>query len=687
MNAVDLDQSVDFSDGASDSSDSSQEQDVPDPDTSADAEPRVFKICGLCKFRFHEGQAIIAIDRTNSTLPLTWDPKYYPENEMYEPGGEKAFHAGCFRITGDFIFARGFLESCTWNLVRLDFHISWVQPPPSVVAQRTRWLKSSLSLELRQAINNRLPIEVCDNVAAYCISEYATNLHLNTWQRRDPSDPNEDIALPVFNGQTVWAQYVEVEGRNYVKSLSTVRMNDDDTKVFTAKSDFYSSMYFTEDSLGVRSVVVCPDDDATRCIDEPGLLWVLVPREYYRSPFYIRMNFDGLKLRNLDVTQYEKELHFAQRARWSIFPTEFEFRHTDSPGDDLYDSGHRATVHAIDWNLPGVSGYAIGLHGGSDLSITPNRLRRLSQSLVDAYSNSSSIWLYFPVDTNERVSELWLRSGVFPYDDDTGNQAESLIVVTNNGRSLILGPDIRSRSPLSDHLFSYEALVDLPSTAPTRTFYCDHSPGGSWLGFEKLTTWKKRKIELLFGPPARPVPRFWYDQFLSTSAELENVQRITPCRGWGNHIKGAIPGLLFTYADGHQRSVGQIRLDHLEETVNVASDRFWLGISDGDNNPDSTEHEEPCSLKGHVTWLGICEPMSRSDTKYLEIPLKGKLEWRSTWITVSTKSLVRYVEESESQNEMDQVLAREAASGKAASKTVKTFSVRTGDMCITYDEE
>ncbi|KAL9574141.1 hypothetical protein ACKAV7_001656 [Fusarium commune] len=206
----------------------------------------------------------------------------------------------------------------------------------------------------------------------------------------------------------------------------------------------------------------------------------------------------------------------------------------------------------------------------------------------------------------------------------------------------------------------------------------------SWLGFENIPTWNERKIELSVGPPTRRGPSFWYDQCFSTSAELENDQRITPCRGWVTCVENAIFGLLFTYADGRQRSVGQIRLDHLEDPVNVTSGRFWLGISDWDTDP---HHEEPCSLEGHVTWLGICEPMLKSDTEYLEIPLRGKLEWRSTWNTVSTESLVRYVEESELQSEMDKVLARKAVSGKTASKTVKTFYVRTGDMCTIYEEE
>ncbi|KAF5720472.1 hypothetical protein FMUND_4294 [Fusarium mundagurra] len=669
-------------DGASDNSlDSSQARDVPERDTSEDPEPRVFNICGLCKFRFHEGQAIVAVDRNNSTLPLTWNDKYYPENEIFHDHGQKAFHGGCFQIAGDVVFDKGFLESCTWNLVRFGlFHGSFTQPPPSAVAQRTRWLKSSLSLEVRHAIKNRLPIEVCENIAAYCLSEYATKLHLDAWQSRNPSDPDNDLTLPVSNGQTVWAQYVEIEGCKYVRSLSTVRMNEDDTMVITAKQNFGSSMelgmYFAQDSLGVRCVIACSDDEI-RGTEEPGLRWAYIPHRCYNFPLYIRMRFDGLKLRNLDVTHYERE-YYVQRTRWAVLPR--DLRCLGAPDDNFSESGDRAVVHAVDWNLPGVSGYAIGLQSSSIDSIVPYRPGKLPSALIDAYDNAESTFLYFPVDPEERISDLWLRSGDFPYDDDTLIRAESLIVVTSNGRSLVLGPDIRS--PRSDRSADYEALADLSSTTPTRTLYYKYSHNESWLGFERMTTWHNRKIKLSFEPPIWPGPYYWFDQFFSTSAELENLRTIVPCRGWRNCVDDEIFGLLFTYADGRQRSVGRIRLDHLQEPVNITSDRFWIGSS-GDTEPDE---EEPSSPTGHIIWLGVCKPEnSDMGMQFLEIPLRGELEWRSTWGAAITKSAV-HLGDRNLQSEMDQVLAYEAASGAIASKAAKTFSVRTGEMCLEEEE-
>lgn len=65
-----------------------------------------------------------------------------------------------------------------------------------------------------------------------------------------------------------------IEGRNYVKSLSTVRMNENDRMVYMVNPKLYSlmklEMHFTEDSLGVRSVIASSDDDI-QSTEDPDL--------------------------------------------------------------------------------------------------------------------------------------------------------------------------------------------------------------------------------------------------------------------------------------------------------------------------------------------------------------------------------------------------------------------------------
>lgn len=109
-----------------------------------------------------------------------------------------------------------------------------------------------------------------------------------------------------------------------------------------------------------------------------------------------------------------------------MFPRDLGY--LGAPSDKI-ETGHGAAVHAVDWNLPGVSGYAIGLHCSCIDSIVLYRSGKLSPALLDAYDNAASTCLYLPVDPDERISELWLRSGDFPCDDDDAlTRAESLIV-------------------------------------------------------------------------------------------------------------------------------------------------------------------------------------------------------------------------------------------------------------------
>ncbi|KAJ4111692.1 hypothetical protein NW769_006410 [Fusarium oxysporum] len=116
------------------------------------------------------------------TSPLTWSDKYFPDGESYTSvSHDKGFHAACVEIVGDNLSAKGFLES-------------------------------------------------------------STRLHLDAWQHRDSGGPEKEVTLPVFDGQSVWAQYIEIEGRNYFKPLSTIRMNENDTKILVAEPNFSPKM-------------------------------------------------------------------------------------------------------------------------------------------------------------------------------------------------------------------------------------------------------------------------------------------------------------------------------------------------------------------------------------------------------------------------------------------------------------
>ncbi|KAF4338689.1 hypothetical protein FBEOM_7395 [Fusarium beomiforme] len=590
----DAEVALDSSDDSSDnSSESSQAQEDPEPDRPEGLEPRILRLCGLYKLPFKEGVAVVVVNPANLTLPRTWTGSYSPaviEKDLQR--AERGFHEACVNIVGNELFADGFVDSCTWNPQQFG-NVS-IEPPPSFVIVRTRWLRSTLATLLRYSVNNRLPLEVCENIASCCLSEFATKLHLDAWLQRDPGGPKR-VTLPVHRGQTIWAQYIEIEGLHYIKSLSDIRVNEDDTKVFEHHPGVYQRLYFAENSLGVRKLIVAENGEIP-CISEtrlePGLRWVATPKEF--PPFYIKMRFD-------------------------VSPS--------LPYDRIFTDG------------PVLASQGLKL-----------------------------------LDVNERVSELWLRKGLFAHSENNRTLSKSLIIATNNGRRFVLGPHFQCRD--SYNVFSYQAIAKFPSTTPSQMFYQKSKFYSSWLGLENTATWDQCKVQLSFPQPSISNRYFWYDIFLSIFTELTGVRTITPCRGWEQDVRDAIAGLLFTYADGRKRSVGQIRLDHLEDPVTVVSERFWLGSSTKNGQP---RREDLWPPSGKIIWVGVYEPTSSAEMQYLEIPLGGQLQWRLSLGVYPSSDLVRHLEVGELKDEMDDVLAREATSGKTASEIPQSWPPRLED--------
>lgn len=68
------------------------------------------------------------------------------------------------------------------------------------------------------------------------------------------------------------------------------------------------------------------------------------------------------------------------------------------------------------------------------------------------------------------------------------------------------------------------------------------------------------------------------NQVFATTAQLEDIVEVVPCRSWAPGSTGIV-GLVFTYSDGHREAVGQVRLDHLLSPIRVEpTGDMWLGV-------------------------------------------------------------------------------------------------------------
>lgn len=163
---------------------------------------------------------------------------------------------------------------------RSDF----TEPPSSWTKRRTQWIKQTVATDLRQALGGRLPEEIYQHIASFCLRERACQLLIDLWLGH--SRPNTPVqTLYIGRYASVWAQYVEVEGLRYVKSLSTRRITQQDALVFKARFKKRSAtdrpeavlnIYYSEDYLGIRDIIVTEDEELPTLRMESGLSWAVL---------------------------------------------------------------------------------------------------------------------------------------------------------------------------------------------------------------------------------------------------------------------------------------------------------------------------------------------------------------------------------------------------------------------------
>lgn len=100
------------------------------------------------------------------------------------------------------------------------------------------------------------------------------------------------------------------------------------------------------------------------------------------------------------------------------------------------------------------------------------------------------------------------------------------------------------------------------------------------------------------------------EQYFWSWAMLDNTVQVATCRA--SMDDKHVVGLLFTYVSGSQASVGRVRLDYLEEPLQIDQlTGFWLCFRD----------REP-----QICGLSLIQP-TQPGLKYLHIECRGRLEW------------------------------------------------------------
>ncbi|KAF5971181.1 hypothetical protein FBULB1_9379 [Fusarium bulbicola] len=636
--------------------------------SSENEEPQALPRCCLCCFKFEPYDSFVVFKHRNPNLPDPWTGEYMEperveptglESAKYRPIFEEGYHPECVHLVAKGLPVGGSVHRAIRD--GTSYGVGYTELLPSVEPARVRRLKNKFAQEFMAIIGYRLPLEICENIGRHCLSGYATNLINDVWSNKDFEGP-QYASLRVTESSSIWAQHVEFEGLQYVKSLSITRKSESDTKLFEATPGILVSVYFAEDFLGIREVVITQVGNTPSLNQDQVLRWVANHRE--ALPFTFKYRTDGLKLRDLAITKSEDAEANYQQRRWAVLPNDLEASQPDLyPPRRVFGVPNEPT-RAVDWNLPGCRGYSVLIDNSSICDIIPHNIGGPSSQLVDVSNEHKGIWFYVPVDQDERIIELWLRI------EDHGflQHFKSLVLRTNKGRSLVLGIE-RSREPCKS--ITYQPITKLSLTDPSRMLYCKTRKRMFWLGFEQAMTWNQPAAGISITNPSKST-LCQVKELLSSNAELRGVKEVAVCRDWRYSKDVGIVGMLLTYADGHQRSLGQIRLDYMEAPFTVSSGKIWIGFEKPETEPFPEHFLE---WKRKIKWVEADKPLQNINREYLELPLTGSLDWKSCGTAGYWHHSVCHRESSELQDEMDLVLAREAESGGRPQGVVKTFAV------------
>lgn len=161
----------------------------------------------------------------------------------------------------------------------------------------------------------------------------------------------------------------------------------------------------------------------------------------------------------------------------------------------------------------------------------------------------------------------------------------------------------------------YEPLYEAePDDSP---FFVDESPAGVHAVASRPIAGSLTTRGLRLPAASSPYPQSGsYEDYLYTRARVDNVAHVSVCRADPSSV---ITGLVFGYTDGHRESVGQIRLDCLEDPFIIdMSQKMWLKIS---------RSAKRCPQVVDAGFAPIKKPLRKTGGEYLDIMWHGVLEW------------------------------------------------------------
>ncbi|CAH0046392.1 unnamed protein product, partial [Clonostachys solani] len=533
--------------------------------------------CELCKIPFKPGEPTVRSNPDGSmSSPWPYNPRRTQmghstlgvniQDRLPSPKAD-TYHVECGRLDIE--------AEVLWStLDKIDHRYV---PTQTTSERRLDWLRTKMSRDLNHRFE-KLPLELCRHAAGFCLPVLVSAFSMLTI-------PYEDPEITSFRvDRDIWARIVKFEDGAYFACLMNTPPPPPEDKasmvVKLAKPEgSVKVLYVAFNHLGIQRLVLGVDDEPPRIPPRDGVWWatMLVDGDTFTC------RSDGMKLREMKpaaANEFSWDQCWATPQPYNNLPLVYSL--TTSDASTL------TRIKVAEWNMPSITGYSVRW----DVRLSSIHAHVRGEDDFAFYDEMSrkrprAVWLYMPMDEGELIEQVWLRS-----DEGSFFPSPALIMKTNRSR-------VWEAGPRPEPAQSYTWTVLSQSTEAQRFFFNQSYFGISKLGFQPFPQPASAIPPVVPCPKSTPQKPLSSEDHFYSSAPLDGVVSIDIClKKKEKKVKKKgerkstpnITGLLFSYQDGRQRSVGHVRLDWLQGPTTI-------GVSKGIAFMLSEDRRKVVSLK------------------------------------------------------------------------------------------
>ncbi|KAF5581500.1 hypothetical protein FPCIR_10152 [Fusarium pseudocircinatum] len=535
----------------------------------------VSRRCGWCRFTIKPGDLItasasggtetVAFESCDSFNDEKLHATFRRCTSDHESCATIGYHVECSEIASSFgLDKRTFVQVARYSY----------EPSVQEDERRREWILNHLHQIMSKKFTN-LPPEILLMANKHLVLHHAiASLSHVSRSRQCTIEPLKDV----------WATHLDLDGIEYIASLSNTPKPGSRLLWREAKEQEESYLFISEDHLGIRQIV--NDPGAVTSKQGNSGWWRTLPI----TSKFLSFSDDGLKLRSFAAAPLNPTICWP----YPMTPDALKNMayHVTKNSSSSLGMTIEARMVALEFNEPEITGYSacwykdqlvnLHTHKAEESMAFYRELDEMAKQKLtkeksdDSTASSSLHWTYHPLNPGEHVEQVCLRTKketdekdtsedeVRPKTSDTATET-AISLVTNHSRTLTMGRNSSTHS-------EWKCISKDSTESPMLVYFSPRLGGISLFASPTVKGSDKETSLAELGPES--------ETGLAGTPEvsLDAVREVQICREQFDKVTSSISGLLFRYKDGSQACVGKFRFDHAKEVVSLADPTcFHLG--------------------------------------------------------------------------------------------------------------